>query len=69
MLFLMCNEYEGSGEPGLLFSLGALTLVMRLLVQMGVGEAEGWQSCRYMECVFGVGVGFACMPGSTALRG
>lgn len=51
MLLLMCNEYEGSGELELLFSFGALALVMRLLVQMGVGGAERWQSCRYVECV------------------
>lgn len=33
------------------FSL-SLALVMRLAVQLGVRGAEGWQSCRYMECVW-----------------
>lgn len=36
MPLLMCSECEGSGELQLLFSLRALALVMRLLVQMGV---------------------------------
>lgn len=56
MLLLMCNEYEGFRWTGAFVLSRALALVMRLLVQMGVTGAEGWQSCRYTEWVC------ACVP-------